>query len=78
MTQKFLNLFFKGKWHNYGHFSATMIWAFAAGPVTALVVMTLWELVQWRWDSGWSWSDIAYNCVGVIAYLIVRYIHEFL
>jgi hypothetical protein len=73
MTQKFLNLFFRGQWSNYGHFSATLIWSFTLGAIPALAIMTLWELIQWRWDSGWSWSDMAYNVAGILAYYLITY-----
>jgi hypothetical protein len=78
MTRRFLDMFFQGSWSNYGHFSATMIWAFIIGPIGALIIMTIWELIQWKWDSGWCWNDILYNISGALAYLLVTEIKAYI
>lgn len=43
MTQKFLDLFFAGKWHNYGHVSMVLIICF----ITALFQSHIYTLSLW-------------------------------
>lgn len=80
MTQKFLDLFFKGRWHNYGHWSISLVICLASdlfivwwvSALLSISVGLLWEAVQWRWDSGWNWTDITYNVAGVSTFLVLK------
>ena len=86
MTQKFLDTFFQGKWHNYGHWSACLIMCLAAGMVLpwwaagfiGFGTMAVWEAIQWRIDSGWTWSDVLYNGFGVAAYLVINIVSHYI
>ena len=80
MTQRFLDIFFRGRWHHYGHWSACLILCLTAATVlpwwaagiTGFTLMALWEAVQWQVDSGWNWRDILYNASGLATFLVIQ------
>jgi hypothetical protein len=79
MTQKFLNLFFLGKWHNCGHWSASLIICLVAylflplciAFFSGFILMGLVELYQYKYDSGWNWTDVFYNACGSFTFLLI-------
>ena len=83
-TQRFLNLFFKGKWHNYGHVSMCLIVALVCDVsgivwwLSAIIAMgfgALIEFIQWirPHDTGFNLRDLlVWDLIGVKLYLLLK------
>ena len=83
-TQRFLNLFFKGKWSNYGHVSMCLIVALVCdvsgivwwlSAIIAMVFGALIEFIQWirPHDTGFNLADLLkWDLIGVLYYLLLK------
>ena len=86
MTQKFLDLFFKGKWHNYGHVTMCFIvgnlffdlgLSIILSSILSMLFGALIEFIQWirPHDTGFNLKDLLiWDLKGVILFIVYRLI----
>jgi len=73
MTQKFLDIFFRGRWDLYGHLTANFIFWVVAFPFVGWYAVVGWflflakEFIDWRKCGFFNWWDVLYNTIGTLA-----------